>query len=68
MSVLTPFHAAGLFLYPLKTSQNLWFSDVFRGAQKENSGMIWVKKGSLHEFNLTDIMSNEITDPSMSHY
>ena len=26
-----PFHIAGLFIYPLKTSENLWFSDVFRG-------------------------------------
>ena len=26
-----PFYAIGLFLYPLKTSENLWFSDVFRG-------------------------------------
>ena len=25
------FHATGLFRYPLKTSENLWFSDVFRG-------------------------------------
>ena len=27
-------HATGLFLYPLKTSGNLWFSDVFRGYRK----------------------------------
>ena len=26
-----PFHAIDLFLYPLKTSENFWFSDVFRG-------------------------------------
>ena len=26
-----PFYAIGLFLYPLKTLKNLWFSDVFRG-------------------------------------
>ena len=25
------FHASDHFLYPLKTSENLWFSDVFRG-------------------------------------
>ena len=26
-----PFHATDLFWYPLKTSENLWYSDVFRG-------------------------------------
>ena len=31
---VNPFHASGLFWYPLKTSENLWFSDVFRGYQK----------------------------------
>ena len=29
-----PYHAAGLFLYTLKTSENLRFSDVFRGYRK----------------------------------
>ena len=28
------FHATGLFLYLLKTSENLWFSDVFRRYRK----------------------------------
>ena len=32
--VLNPFYAIGLFLYSLKTSKNLWFSDVFRGYRK----------------------------------
>ena len=31
---LSTFHATGLLLYPLKTSENLWFSDVFRGYRK----------------------------------
>ena len=31
---LNPFHATGLFLYPLKISENLWFSYVFRGYRK----------------------------------
>ena len=31
---LNPFHAIGLFLYPLKISENLWFSYVFRGYRK----------------------------------
>ena len=26
-----PIHATGLFLCPLKTLENLWFSEVFRG-------------------------------------
>ena len=36
MGTLTfnPFRATGLFLYPLKTSKNLCFSDVFRGYRK----------------------------------
>ena len=29
-----PFHTTSLFLYPLKTSKNLCFSDVFRGYRK----------------------------------
>ena len=31
---VNPFHATGLFRYPLKTSENLWFPDVFRGYRK----------------------------------
>ena len=31
---LKQLHATGLFLYPLKTSENLWFSDIFRGCGK----------------------------------
>ena len=31
---INPFHATGLFLFPLKTLENLWFSDVFRGYRK----------------------------------
>ena len=29
-----PFHATGLFLYNLKISENLWFSDIFREYRK----------------------------------
>ena len=39
--LIDPFHAIGLFLHPLKTSENQRFSDVFRG-YKKNSGMKWV--------------------------
>ena len=28
--IINPFHATGLFLFPLKTSKNLWFPDVFK--------------------------------------
>ena len=31
---INPFHVTDLFWYPLKTSENLWFCDVFRGYQK----------------------------------
>ena len=34
------FHVTGLFLYPLKT-ENLWFSDVFRGYRKRS--MAWTR-------------------------
>ena len=31
---INPFHATVLFLYPLKKTGGLWFSDVFRGYRK----------------------------------
>ena len=36
------FHATGLFLYPLKTSENLWFSNVFRGYTKRQAVWNWL--------------------------
>ena len=33
---INPFHTIVLFLYPLKTSENLRFSDVFRGYRKRS--------------------------------
>ena len=30
------FHATGLFLYPLETSRNLWFLDIFKGYRKRS--------------------------------
>ena len=33
-NVLNPFYAISPFLYSLQTSENLWFSDVFRGHRK----------------------------------
>ena len=58
---INPFHATGLFRKPLKTSENLWFSDVFKGYQKRPvawNGLItrvwdcfvvisWMKMGSI---------------------
>ena len=32
--LLNPFNATGLLLYPLKTSENLYLSDVFRGYRR----------------------------------
>ena len=43
--LVNPFHTAGLFLYPLKISENLSFSDVFSGHRKGPvawNGLKWV--------------------------
>ena len=45
--ILNPLLPDVLFLYPLKTSENLWFSDVFRGYKNGTPGsngliLIWV--------------------------
>ena len=42
---INPFHGTSLFLYPQKASQNLRFSDVFRGYWKASD--IW----KVHELN-----------------
>ena len=34
LKLLNPFHSTGLLVYPPKTSENLWFSDVSRGCGK----------------------------------
>ena len=36
-----PFHVTGLFLFPLKTSESCWLSDISGG---EIGGMKWVKQ------------------------
>ena len=36
---VNPFHGTGLFRKPLKTSENLWLSDAFKGVSKEIIGM-----------------------------
>ena len=40
---INPYNVTCLFLYLLKISENLRFSDVFR-RYKKNSGMKWVNK------------------------
>ena len=40
---INPFHATGLFLYPLKALENLRFPDIFGGYKKQTNGMKWVK-------------------------
>ena len=47
---IDPFHATGIFLYPLKTSENLWFSDVIRGAWKDTCDMKWIRLLSINPF------------------
>ena len=51
--IINPFHATGIFRYPLKTSENLRFSDVFGGVSKETSGMTWVNCYTEQTFKLT---------------
>ena len=43
---INPFHATGLFLYPLNISGsgNLWFSDVFRKYRKRPVASNWLNK------------------------
>ena len=36
--ILNPYSLNVTFLYPLKTSENLWFSDVFRGCRNVTLG------------------------------
>ena len=48
--IVNLFHATGLFPYPLKTSENLWFSDVFRGYRKRLVAWNWISQ----QFSKTD--------------
>ena len=40
---LNPFHGTGRFLYTLKRSEILWFSDVFRGYRKTPVPWNWLR-------------------------
>ena len=37
--IINPLHATDLFLYPLRTSENLWFSGVYR--EYRNTPVAW---------------------------
>lgn len=39
------FHVTGLFLYPMKTSENLWSSYIFRGVERKH----WDEIGKVTE-------------------
>ena len=41
---INPFHATGLFLYLLETSENQRFSDSFRGCRKRPATWNWLNK------------------------
>ena len=41
--LIDPFHATGLFLYPLKILENVWFSNVFSGYRKKPVAWNWQK-------------------------
>ena len=50
-----PFHSTGLFRHSLKTLENLWFSDVFRGYRKA-SGMKLVNNFLIHHSHATNLV------------
>ena len=56
---LNPFQSSVAFLYPLKTSENLRFSDVSRGYRKATSGCNGLNKNNAHFWLL--FQSYEIT-------
>ena len=56
-NLINPFSANALLLYPLKTSENLQFSDVFReyrsGTSVENGGFIKMFSENNHQIKVT---------------
>ena len=61
------FHATGLFLYPLKTSENLWFSDVFEGYRKRLvawNGLIWERNLNSYDFVFLLLFCLGVFNPS----
>ena len=69
MNWINPFCTNVLFLYPLKTSQNLWFSDVFREYRNGTlawKGLIW--KYCLVGSNLSQMFYNPATAINFVHF
>ena len=51
IDTLNPFLVNVLFLHPLKTSENLWFSNIFRGYR--NGTLLWNGLKNVHDCLLT---------------
>lgn len=60
---INSFHVTVHFIYPLKTSENNWFSDgCLQGVQKEKSIMKWFKtKGSIGTKQIKETCRNKWT-------
>ena len=54
--LLNPFHVTGLFLYSLKTSEYLRFSDVFKGYRKRQ--VAWNGLIQILQFKANPYVSN----------
>ena len=50
--------ANAFIFYPLKTSESLWFSGVFRGHKNGNIDQKWVKEVDRNNFNLLMIVNS----------
>ena len=48
MRVINSFHVTSLFLYPTKTSKNLWFSDFLRRGERGGG----IERDKWHEIYL----------------
>ena len=69
--ITNPFHATGLFLHPLKTSEKQRFSVVFWGYRKSPVANLWVNSSwrpSERSLRSRDVMkkSNELSGNHMS--
>ena len=62
--VINPFYATDLFWYPLKTSENQRFSDVFRGYQKRPVAWNGLKKAQIKS-KLSGVTLNSLQQTHM---
>ena len=62
-----PFNVAVLFLYSLKTSENLWFSDAFKGYRKRPSDMEWINENILEGWQSCGFATHPVIDISISN-